>query len=632
MAKRKATAKVAKAPPPITAYDVSDRVKFQAAVRPYQNVPHAPLVRPLRIYTLDPSVSDRLGGTATVNVPYEKLEPGPIGSLFAVNSSGAPEELLAAALDLDDPFLLLSGGVSPTPTNGRFHMQMVYAVCSLTYAVFRRALGRDIAWATNAPADGPLRLIVKPFAFVGTNAGYSREGGDLSFGYFRADEKAAGFTLKGGLVSTALSHDIIAHETTHALLDGLRSSFLDPTNVDVPAFHEGFSDLVALFLHFTYPDVVEQAIRDSGGSITHGSLLTDIAREFGYARSRTGRADALRSGVDVKGLAAFDSDILPGGENGPKVYDPKLESHKLGSVLVSAVFEAFTTIVRRKTERFYRIAGVNRDAIDRVPHNDALVKAIAQESCDVAGQFLNICIRAIDYCPPADMELGEYLRAIITADGDMERTDKWGFREALMRSFRRREIFPDHVLFMTEDAVRWQSPASGMFIKGLAFRDLHFEGDPGQPAGAEELVRQANALGKFVTNPKHAECFRLIAPSERLPKGVVQASPPLVQSIRVNRRAAPDGRVLFDLVGEVTQSCTVDRDGVLFDVSGGCTVVIDPEGQVRYSIFKKLDSQNRQTRQLTAMRGPLKRFWKKTGRRFSLQPHVLRRLHDGSKG
>ena len=133
--------------------------------------------------------------------------------------------------------------------------------------------------------------------------------------------KAAGFTLKGGLVSTALSHDIIAHETTHALLDGLRSSFLDPTNVDVPAFHEGFSDLVALFLHFSYADVVEQAIRESGGTITHGSLLTDIAREFGYARSRTGRADALRSGVDVKGMAAFDSDVLPGKDGGPRVYD-----------------------------------------------------------------------------------------------------------------------------------------------------------------------------------------------------------------------------------------------------------------------------------------------------------------------
>ena len=82
------------------------------------------------------------------------------------------------------------------------------------------------------------------------------------------------------------------------------------------------------------------------------------------------------------------------------------------------------------------------------------------------------------------MELGEYLRAIITADGDLERTDKWGFREALMRSFRRREIFPDHVLFMTEDAVRWQPPVQSLHVKGLAFRDLKFEGDPGQPAGA----------------------------------------------------------------------------------------------------------------------------------------------------
>ena len=75
-----------------------------------------------------------MGGVATVLVPYEKLEPGPIGSLFAVNSLGAPEELQAEALNLDDPHLLLSGGLSPTPTNGRFHMQMVYAVCSLTYA------------------------------------------------------------------------------------------------------------------------------------------------------------------------------------------------------------------------------------------------------------------------------------------------------------------------------------------------------------------------------------------------------------------------------------------------------------------------------------------------------------------
>ena len=68
---------------------------------------------------------------------------------------------------------------------------------------------------------------------------------------------------------------------------------------------------------------------------------------------------------------------------------------------------------------------------------------------------------------------------------------------------------------------------------------------------------------------------------------------------------------------------------MLYDVNGGCTVVIDPEGMVRYSIFKKLDSQDRHERQLAAMRGPLKRFWKKSGRKFELQKHVLRRLHTG---
>jgi hypothetical protein len=40
-----------------------------------------PVTRPLRIYTLDPSVSDRVGGVATVEIPYEKLEPGPTRSM-----------------------------------------------------------------------------------------------------------------------------------------------------------------------------------------------------------------------------------------------------------------------------------------------------------------------------------------------------------------------------------------------------------------------------------------------------------------------------------------------------------------------------------------------------------------------
>jgi hypothetical protein len=215
--------------PPAEAFQVSERVALQARVRMPKRDPRGPLYRPLRIYTLDPSVSDRLGGVATVQVPYEKLDRGPIGSLFHINCEGAPKELAAEALDLDDPHLLLSSGLSPTPANGRFHLQMVYAVCTLTYAAFRRALGREIAWAIPASGDGPVRLVVRPF-IPGANAGYSREAGDLSFGYFKAHRRAAGFTVQGGLICTALSHDVIAHRrSTKASRIWWRCSCISPT-------------------------------------------------------------------------------------------------------------------------------------------------------------------------------------------------------------------------------------------------------------------------------------------------------------------------------------------------------------------------------------------------------------------
>jgi hypothetical protein len=180
---------------------------------------------------------------------------------------------------------------------------------------------------------------------------------------------------------------------------------------------------------------------------------------------------------------------------------------------------------------------------------------------------------------------------------------------------------------MTEAAVRWQSPSADLTIPGLAFRDLRFDGEPGRPAGARELTRQAHALGRFVTDPRHAHAFKLVAPGAPLPRGVVQASPPLVQSVRVTRRAAPDGRIQFDLIGEVTQSCSVQQAGEMFDMTGGCTVVIDPAGTVRYAIYKRFDSEARRARQHAAIHGPLKDFWRRERRRFVPVTDVLWRLH-----
>jgi hypothetical protein len=88
---------------------------------------------------------------------------------------------------------------------------------------------------------------------------------------------------------------------------------------------------------------------------------------------------------------------------------------------------------------------------------------------------------------------------------------------------------------------------------------------------------------------------------------------------------------LFDLVAEVTQACTVRRSGELFDMSGGCTIVIDPQGEIRYAIYKRFDSEERQKRQHAALRGPLRRFWRKSGNRFLLEPDVLGRVHAAAR-
>ncbi|HEU5455940.1 MAG TPA: hypothetical protein VFU85_09670, partial [Nocardioides sp.] len=81
------------APPETPPFEISTRVERQALTRPFQHQPGAPSTRPLRIYTLDPSVSHRIGGVATVGVPYEKVEQGPIGALFAIDTTGAPASL-----------------------------------------------------------------------------------------------------------------------------------------------------------------------------------------------------------------------------------------------------------------------------------------------------------------------------------------------------------------------------------------------------------------------------------------------------------------------------------------------------------------------------------------------------------
>ena len=553
-----------------------------------------PLYRPLRIFTLDPTVSPREGGVTTVNVAYEALHPGPDSRLFHIDPHDPTTGEDTVAADLNEPYPLLSAGYDPASSDARFHKQMLYAVCSNVYAAFRVALGRDLTWGFDRTSDTG-RLWLQPHAFRGINAYYDKAAGKLRFGYERAapPHDRGVRMLSGEYVFTCLAHDIIAHEMTHAILDGLRSSFDVPSGPDVPAFHEAFADLIAIFQRLGCHELVRSAIASTRGLPEQDVLLVGLARQAGYA---SGRNSALRAAIE---LAA------------PRLYDATLEAHDLGAVLVAAVFDAFLVVFRRKTARFLRLASDGSGVLRAGALSPDLADVLAEKISALASQFQALIIRAIDYCPPVDIRFGEFLRAMITADIDLVPDDQWGYREALVDAFLRRRIVPRGVPNLSEQSLLWRPPqGTHEPLASLSFSQLQFAGDPACPADSDELLRQASALGAYVAQPHLADAFGLVPPGAP-GFGPGDIGLPTVMSIRSARRIGPARQIVFDLVAEVVQRCQVaGPGGASLPVDGGCTVIIGPDGAIRYIIAKSVLGAGRLARRAQFLAGPAgQRYW-----------------------
>ena len=608
------TAAPVKLAPPDAFYQLGPGVLTNLA-QPYDRKDHEPVYRPLRIYTVDPSHQRLEGAVATVNVAYEPLLPGPKGALLEGVDSDPATNRPNRQANLNDPFVLMTDGYEPSPSDPRFHQQMVYAVCSNVYSAFRTALGRTPSWGFGG-TSGSARLVIRPHAAEEENAYYER--GELRFGYYPTREQPADRSLPGGIVFTCLSHDIVVHEMTHALLDGLRAHFMLPTNPDVIAFHEAFADIVAVFQHFSYSEVVRVAIRQCRGAINQSALLGDVARQFGHTAGAFGaKKGPLRTAIET-------------GE--PRQYRADLEPHELGSVLVSAIFEAFTTVFDRKTQALVRLAtgGTGLLPLGELPYD--LQSLLAARASKLASQFLAMCIRAIDYCPPTGMMFGDYLRALVTADQDLVPDDPWDYRGALIDAFRRRGIYPRTARHLSQDALRWHGPRIPLPpVPELDFATLRFRGDPAQAADAGELARQARMLGAFVTQRAYLNEFGLVASDDQRLGPGDRVDKPIVQSIRSARRAGPSGQVVFDLVAEVTQAMQVapSPDGAGFTHYGGSTVILSPRGEVRFIILKELLAEGRIDRRRDYLQSDLgKRHWLLRDGRLLPREGVFRRLHD----
>lgn len=586
-----------------------------------------PPYRRLRAFAFDPVLSRMIDTSGinevTLKVPWDPaLTIGPVDSYLEVVDRDPASNAYYAPVDLMDPHLLAQDGLPPSEGNPLFHQQMVYAVARTTIYHFEVALGRRILWSENRHRDGEdsegdLRLRIYPHALREENAYYDPEKKALLFGYFPASRKDSGVTMPGETVFTCISHDIVAHETTHAVIDGLHPRFIEPSNIDVAALHEAIADVVALFQHFTYPEVLKHQIARTGGDLEKQNLLGELAYQFGQAVGNYGALRDAIGHVDTK-----TGEWIPHKPD-PELFRRSTECHQRGSIIVAAVFSAFLMIYKTRIRDLVRIASGGTGKLPEGEIHPDLTNRLADEAAKTARHMLQMCIRALDYSPPVDPNAGDFLRAMITADRELVTDDPFNYRLAVIEAFRQWGIYPRYVRNLSVESLIWHVPGDeeqenfqSLFGGRNGLRKIIPEWDTktdlreirGQARTSRILMHDLLMLPQA---RKAARAARLVT-EKPLPSIYTRADgkPAIeVHSVRPARRTGPDGQTILELVIEITQR----RRGYLnpevqkkvdgarikpplpdFILRGGCTLLVDPgTGKVRYCIYKDILSDYR---------------------------------------
>lgn len=542
-----------------------------------------PRTRRLTIVAQDPSV--RVDGkilTTQVDIPAEEIAPGPRGYRVQVIDYDTSSGVLYQPID----YPVLQRGLYVDPfardaakanndwilTEPRFHQQNVYAIVMKTLARFEFALGRRISWGFRGH-----QINVAPHAFADANAFYSKDDQALVFGYFKG--------TNGQIVFSCLSHDVVAHETTHAILDGLRNRYTDPSSPEQAGFHEGFADVVALLSVFSLKDIVRTLLQPDYWKKDRAaetdlidsdcltleklkkSVLLGLAEQMGAQMSgvRGDRAEALRRSVNLPNFKPGEVDKL----------EEFQEPHRRGEILVAAMLNAFLRVWRARIDKLER--GKRGAKLD--------LELVVEQGADAADHLLTMAIRALDYSPPTDLQFSDYLSALITGDKELVPDDsKYQYRNLLLNSFAGYGVEPASI---DSPDGSWE----GCDAK-LTYDRSHFE----------SMMRDPD------------EVFRFIWENRQALKLHEQAYTKVI-SVRPCLRIGPDGFALRETVAEYVQMMTLRAqelqyfdppigkpEGLASDrevtIYGGGALVFDEYGRLKYQVSNRLDNVGRQTPRL----------------------------------
>jgi hypothetical protein len=417
--------------------------------------------RKMTVIAQDPGITRNKGKSilmATIDVPAEELEPGPIGyRVQIVDYDGAEQKFIAShelpASQADEPKSWRDGDPKILK-DFRFHAQNTYALVMKTLARFEFALGRRIPWSFDTH-----QLKVAPHGMADANAFYNPAIEGLVFGYFEGSS--------GERVQTCLSHDIVVHETTHALLDALRERYMDPSSPDQAAFHEGFSDVIALLSVFSQPEVVEYLLLGGDSAGAKERFISRKNMQFEQLKKSALFALAKQMGSELDGVRGkplrASALIVPS----PKLKDSAeyLEPHRRGELFVAAVLRGFIRVWSD------RVLGSGADDAKEYP-----VSRVAEEGADIADRLATMWIRAIDYMPPVHLLFGDALSAALTADFEMRPDDsRYQLRKHMRDSFDEFGFTPGST--RKDGSGLWEEPPQGLNYDRVRFESMKSDED-----------------------------------------------------------------------------------------------------------------------------------------------------------
>lgn len=295
-----------------------------------------------------------------------------------------------ARLKVDDPDKPVAtpdenGNMLYVPTDPRFAQVQTFVAADRSLRCFERHLQRKLDWAF-----GREQMLIHPHAGNTINAFYNRQEGSINFYTFNAQEI-------GKTINSGHSAEIVAHESGHALLDGVRPEWINCLEDATGGFHEAFGDILAFLVALEEPRNLDKVLAETGGDLKRPNSVARLAEEVSRALwdeldMERPHHDYLRNANNA--LVNADPTTLPP--------DPPNESelgravHNYSRVMTGAAWDVLDSFHRQ-----YQAQGFG-------------VRQSLEKARETVGALV---IRSLDFCPVGHLpSYGDFARALLEVD------------------------------------------------------------------------------------------------------------------------------------------------------------------------------------------------------------------------